>query len=391
MQRRAFIRLVGGGIVTAATAPTLTACSSSLPPDAIAAWQPLPPPAAGSDPRHWMLAHALLAPHSHNLQSWLVDLRTPGEMRLYCDRTRLLPETDPHARQIMMSQGTFLELLDLAARQLGLRADITLFPQGVFDPGQRPDNGQTAHVRFVADPTMQPDPLFGQVLRRHTNRNPYETRVPEAVALQAIAQAAAVALPTLKTGFTVGPDPSMATQRAIAQEAWRIELVTPRTILESYQWLRVGPAEIAQHRDGISVNAPLPRALAALGLFSRNQAPGPEDTATTSQIKDFAAKINATPAFFWMVSTDNTRTTQVQAGRAYVRAQLAATAHGLSMHPLQQALQEYPEQAQPYTDIHRLLGATQPGHTVQMWARLGYGPRVEPAPRRGLQAHLLRA
>lgn len=391
MQRRAFIRLVGGGIVTAATTPTLTACSSTLAPEATAAWQPMPPPAAGSDPRHWILAHALLAPHSHNLQSWLVDLRAPGELRLYCDRTRLLPETDPHARQIMMSQGTFLELLDLAARQLGLRADISLFPEGEFDPGQRTDNGQTAHVRLVTDASVQRDPLFAQVLRRHTNRNPYEARVPDPAALQAMVQAAALALPTLKTGFTRDPEASMATQRAIAQEAWRIELVTPRTILESYQWLRVGPAEIAQHRDGISVNAPLPRTLAALGLFDRSQAPGPGDTATTSQLKDFATKIAATPAFFWMVSADNTRTTQVRAGRAYVRAQLAATAHGLSMHPLQQALQEYPEQAQPYADIHRLLGATETGQTVQMWARLGYGPQIEPAPRRGLQAHLLRA
>ena len=46
----------------------------------------------------------------------------------------------------------------------------------------------------------------------------------------------------------------------------------------------------------------------------------------------------------------NDRKTQVNAGRAYVRAQLAATAHGLAMQPLSQALQEYPEQAAPYAD-----------------------------------------
>lgn len=359
MQRRNFIRLVGGGMVAAATAPALTACSSALPPEALAAWQPLPPPATGSDPRPWMVAHALLAPHSHNLQSWLVDLRTPGEMRLYCDRSRLLPETDPHARQIMMSQGTFLELLDLAARQLGLRADMRMFPEGEFDPGQLAHNGQTAHIRFIPDATVRPDPLFEQVFLRHTNRNAYAARIPEAGALQAIVQAGQVALPSLRLGFSVAPDTGLETQRAIAREAWRIELVTPRTILESYKVLRVGPAEIAQHRDGIAVNALLPRTLAALGMFDRSRAPGPDDAATQTQIQDFATKIAATPAFFWMVSADNHRTTQVLAGRAYVRAQLAATAHGLSMHPLQQALQEYPEQAQPYADIHRLLGATQ--------------------------------
>jgi hypothetical protein len=44
-----------------------------------------------------------------NLQSWLVDLSTPDEILLRCDLARLLPETDPASRQIMMSHGTFLE------------------------------------------------------------------------------------------------------------------------------------------------------------------------------------------------------------------------------------------------------------------------------------------
>ena len=125
------------------------------------------------------------------------------------------------------------------------------------------------------------------------------------------------------------------------------------------------------------------------GLFDRSRAPGPDDMAVTQQVQDFNAKIEATPAFFAMVTEGNDRATQVRAGRAYARAQLAATAHGLSMHPLQQALQEYPEQAPHYAAIHALLGTVPGRDTVQMWARLGYAPPVGPAPRRGVQAHLL--
>jgi hypothetical protein len=392
MERRGFVRLMGGGVVLAA-APALVACSSALPAEAVAAWQPPPPPAPGRDVRRWLLAHAILAPHSHNLQSWLVDLRQPGEIALYCDRTRLLPETDPFSRQIMMSQGTFLEVLDLAARQLGLRADITLFPQGEFDPRSAPANGLTARIRVAPDASVRPDPLFGQVLRRHTNRSAYEMKAPDAAALQAIEAAARDwgDRLALRVGFAGPQDARIAEHRAIAREAWRIELVTPRTVLESYRVLRIGPDEIARHRDGISLNDPMVRALTAVGLFDRSRPPGPDDSATTGQIRDFATKIEATPAFFWMVTDGNDRRTQVQAGRAYVRAQLAATAQGLSMHPLQQALQEYPEQAAPYAAIHRLLGAERPGQTVQMWARLGYAPPVGPAPRRGVAAHLMPA
>ncbi|WP_372826418.1 twin-arginine translocation pathway signal protein [Polaromonas sp.] len=384
MNRRNFVRIAGGGIVLGATVG-LAGCSSELPPEAVAAWSG--PAANTADVRHWILSYAILAPHSHNLQSWLVDLRQPGEIMLYCDLTRLLPETDPLSRQIMMSQGTFLELLDIAARQKGLRADITLFPQGEFGPATL-DKRPVARIVLAADAGVKPDPLFADILNRHTNREAYAPREPAAAALQAIATS--VAPHPVRTGFVGAAQPdALQKHRAIASEAWRIELVTPRTVMESFNVLRVGPREIAEHRDGLSINTPMVRALTALGLFDRSKAPGPNDAATTGQIKDFNEKIAATPVFFWMITEGNDRKTQVNAGRAYARAQLAATAQGLAMQPLSQALQEYPEQAKPYADIHTLLQAPQPRDTVQMWARLGYAPPVGPSPRRGLQAHLI--
>lgn len=383
--RRNALRVIGGGAIAAAVVG-VAACSSELPAEAVAAWQG---PRGETDLRRWILAHAILAPHSHNLQSWLVDLREPGVITLHMDLQRVLPETDPFARQMVMSQGTFLELLDQAARQRGHRAEMQLFPRGAFDrkwPDQRP----TARIRLVEDPAVRPDPLFAQVFRRHTNRSPYEMRPPSAQAMQAIRDATA-GFP-VTAGFT---DPTQAaalqSQREIAKQAWRIELSTPRTLLESYRVLRVGPKEIAQHRDGLSLNDPMVRFFAVVGLFDRTRASAPDSQAIQGQIKRFNAAIDSTPAFFWMVTADNERATQLLAGRAYVRAQLAATAHDLSMHPLQQALQEYPEQEETRAQIHQSLGATQSGQTVQMWARLGHGPSVAPAPRRGVQAHLLHA
>lgn len=379
MDRRRFIRVVGGGAVLAATA---TGCSTTLPSEAVQAWQG--PPEGETDLRRWALGWAVLAPHSHNLQSWLVDLRRPGEIVLHCDLGRLLPETDPYSRQIMMSHGTFIELLDLAARQRGHRAEVTLFPEGEFGP-KAPDQRPVARIRLLPD-AGAPDPLFARIPQRHTNREAYAPREPAPEALRAIATG--VASSPVRVGFAGGDAPAqLAAHRAIALEAWRIELETPRTIMESYKVLRVGPQEIARHRDGLSINSPMLRAMAAVGLLDRSQAPGPKDYATTSQVEQFQAKLAATPAFFWMTTATNDRRTQVDAGRAYVRAQLAATANGLAMHPLSQALQEYPEQAGPHARIHGMLA--EPGHTVQMWTRLGYGPAVGPAPRRGVQAHLM--
>ena len=390
MNRRNFIRLSGGGLVLAA-GPLAAGCSTAVPPEAVAAWQR---PGNEADVRRWILGYAILAPHSHNLQSWVLDLRVPGEILLRCDPGRLLPETDPFSRQIMMSHGTFLELLDLAARERGHRAEIELFPEGVF-AFDSIDARPVARIRLAPDAGVARDPLFAQTLKRRTNRSVYEPgRAVPAAAWQAMAEA--VNRNPLRFGHVDATQSALLQQhRDIAAEAWRIELVTPRTILESFKVLRVGATEVAQHRDGISLMDPKVVWLNRFGLFDRSQAPKPNDFATTSQIKDFGEKLASTSAFLWMVSEGNERVTQVNAGRAYARVQLAATAHGVVMHPLQQALQEYPEQAGPYADIRRLLDAPQPAgtvpQTVQMWARVGHAPEVSPAPRRGVAAHLVGA
>lgn len=62
-----------------------------------------------------------------------------------------------------------------------------------------------------------------------------------------------------------------------------------------------------------------------------------------------------------MVTPGNDRVTQVNAGRAYARVQLAATAHGLATQPLSQALQEYAEQRKPLCRYPRIGWSHSPG------------------------------
>lgn len=385
MNKRQFLRISGGGLIAAATLSSLPGCSSDLPPEAIAAWRP---PAADMDIRRWAISHALLAPHAHNLQSWLVDLDTPDTIVLRLDLRRLLPETDPWSRQLVISQGTFLELLQIAANERGYRADISMFPQGEFD-AKTPDSRPTALIRLGKDDGVKADPLFAHIFNRHTHRGVYENRIPNAQARQTLADS--VKGFPVQLGLVTSEEASMQQHRAIAMDAWRIEMQTPHTLLESYKVLRVGPQEIAQHRDGISLNTPMVRGLVALNLFDRSKPSEPDSSAIKGQISEFNDKMSTTPACVWLSTSDNSRRTQMLCGRAYVRLQLAATALGLRMHPLSQALQEYPEQTNNYKAIHELLVGKDSTATVQMWTRLGYAPAGSPSPRRGLQAHFTSA
>ena len=232
MDRRNFVRVTGGGFIAAATAAS-AGCSQHMRPAAIAPWNG---PGEEADVRRWILGYAILAPHSHNLQSWLVDLATPDEIVLHCDLDRLLPQTDPFPRQIMMSHGTFLELLDIAARERGLRAGTELFSAGTF-AADKLDQRPVARVRLVADAAVKKDPLFAQILGRHTNRSAYNLDRPvPAAAWQAMA--AAVRPNPLRFGFVATDRPELLSRhRAIAAEAWRIELTTPRMIMGVVQGL----------------------------------------------------------------------------------------------------------------------------------------------------------
>ncbi|RYF38561.1 MAG: twin-arginine translocation pathway signal protein, partial [Comamonadaceae bacterium] len=133
MDRRNFIRLAGGGMVAAATATTIGGCSfsSAYPASTVEAWSG---PGAESEPRRRALAYALTAPNPHNRQAWIADLREPGVITLMVDRERLLPETDPFGRQVLIGQGTFLELLVVALAEQGLRGEVRLWPQGELPP-----------------------------------------------------------------------------------------------------------------------------------------------------------------------------------------------------------------------------------------------------------------
>lgn len=99
------------------------------------------------------------------------------------------------------------------------------------------------------------------------------------------------------------------------------------------------------------------------------------------------ANTDTAMAHLWQVSTGNSRTDQINAGRDWVRLNLAATAEGVGMQPLSQALQEYAEMKPHYDQVHKLLAPQ--GGTVQMLARLGYAEPVPPSPRWPLEAKIV--
>ncbi|UUX94202.1 Acg family FMN-binding oxidoreductase [Aquabacterium sp. J223] len=350
MQRRTFIRLAGGGLVCTAAAAGAGAYAlrSGYPAQAVEAWQG--PSAAEADPRRRALAYAITAPNPHNLQPWLADLREPGVITVHTDPERVLPQTDPFGRQILIGHGAFLELLVMALAEQGFGAEVALWPDGALPAGLDGwDRRPVARLRLV--PGGVADPLFTQVLRRRTPKSDYDTARPVAPAtLRALLDAAG---PSVDRAGTVDADRLPALRR-LCWESAKVELLTPATVMESVHLTRVGPSEILRHRDGISINTAVPRIAAALGQFDRSAPPPPGSPAYDQMMARFRGHSDSAMGFVWLATRAQRHADAVAAGRAYVRLQLQATALGVAVHPMSQALQEFPEMAACREQAHRL-------------------------------------
>lgn len=366
ISRRKTLALLGGGTIVAAGVGAGAFLSTRTPTKALAPWT-----TAGeySDPVKRALSYAILAPNPHNRQPWIIDLQGTHRAVIWRDGEKNLPETDPFERQLTIGMGCFLEQMTIAASTSGHAVDITLFPEGGAGPVAIADFREGA----------APDPLAAHVMQRRSCKEAFaETPVPD--------EAAA----TLANLAHVHRNPAMVAKiRDMTWRAFQIETITPRTMKESVDLFRMGKAEINATPDGIDLGGPFLESMMVAGILTREAQMDPNSQAFAEGLKMFDAMLNATPAYAVVTTAGNTREDQIAAGRRWLRLNVTTTSLGLSLHPVSQALQEYPEMASEYALAHEILA--EPGETVQMLGRLGYGPTVGVTPRWPLERKIRNA
>lgn len=367
LSRRHMLALIGGGTVLATTAGAGAFLTTRTPHAALAPWT-----SAGryGDARLDALSWALLAPNPHNRQPWQAELVGADGLRLYRDHARDLPQTDPFGRQLTIGMGCFIELMIIAASAGGHEVELTLFPQGEA-PG-----APVAAARFI-EGAAAPDPLFAHVPERRTNREAYDPRLPEPAARAALAPHARV----------ITDADAVAALRRLTWDGWLTEAMTPAAHGESVDLMRIGRREIEANPDGLSLGGPLLESLALAGILTRESQRDPESRGFRIGIDMYAEILAATPAYAVISTRGNDARAHIDIGRKWLRFDLTATAHALAVHPLLQVTQEYAEMASLRAEAQAMLAG--PGETVQMIARLGYGPAVPPAPRWALETRLL--
>jgi len=377
--RRRFLKIVGSSAFIVAGGAGGFALTRT-PTDAIAPWAR----AGGADytdPRIRALSYAILSPNPHNRQPWQVDLRQADTAILTCDLDRLLPHTDPFERQILIGLGCFLDMLRMAAAEDSRSVEIEPFPDGA--PDLHLDTRAIARIRFGAPGSATADPLFAQVLNRHSLKEAYDTN--RSVAVSTLEEIASVVPASIKVGFSA--DAARRDDlRALTWKAHLVEVTTDRTNMESVNLMRIGKAEINANPDGIDIGGTaFLDALALAGVLTREQLADPNSTGFKQGLDIYHAMMHTAMAYLWLYTEGNSRFDQLNAGAAWLRVNMKATELGIGIHPISQSLQEYEEMAPLYEEVHQKLVGTSgqdgSGARIQMLGRVGYGPEVSPGPR----------
>jgi nitroreductase len=321
-------------------------------------------PHAGSDEERLRFAarYALLAPSGHNGQPWLFEVEH-GVLTVRADRTRALPTIDPDHREMLVTCAAAARFAALGLTRFGYPPALDVLP----DPADPDVVARLRLAGWVDSPGEHP--LFDAILRRHSNRFPYE-RTPVQAGVLARLQGAAERHGCWATPVT---------------EAWRIAECA-RLIGEGdrIKWReRAFREELAERlipnrgsrRDGMpgyAFGVPGPLARLAPAVIRRT------DLGWARALAD-RRLARATPALLILGTDRDDPSAWVSAGFAMADVLLQATSEDLATGFLSQTI-EVP-QLRP-----RLLPLLGREGFPQLLLRVGYCTRrPRPSPRRPLE------
>ncbi len=362
MTRRGFLRCAGASAVALAGAGLASGCPEARtdlrPPS-----PPLGPPLGPAEER--ILAHAALAPSSHNTQPWAVRILEKRRWLAGLDATRELPAVDPETRELLLSLGAFVENLAVAASASGLAAEVQL-------RSAARDSAELLLVRLVAaGPGDERD--LERIRLRRTLRKGFQGHRLRPEDLKVITEPYGGSAAWFPAGSRE------AKWLAGAElDAFRMQTGRDDAQRELSHWIRFSDEDVLRHGDGLTPDTMEAGALAGFYLrhfMSSADVLGKQFReagidATATQISEGAG---------WLVVTapDEATSTLLDTGRRFERMALGLRERKLAAHPMSQLLEEEAWRRQLTTELS-LSGAP------QFLLRVGYVAEHPPpvSPRR---------
>ncbi len=327
--------------------------------DATAAWaiQPKDFPIEAGLPAqlHFLLGYAILAPSGHNTQPWLFEVGE-SHIDIFADRSRALPVVDPEDRELTISCGAALGMLEIAARRFSLIMRLA------FQPTAH-DRAHLARAHFTTGKATSPADMavFDAIIARRTDRRLFRLDpLPEG-----FAPSCAEAGKALGVDIRIIEDDEQ--RRAIAgliAQGDRIQFDDPKFRKELADWVH---SKTLGNHDGMSG--------AAFGMPDILSAAGGLAIRTFDMGNGIAAadedKVMFGSPTLMLLAADETVVGWLNTGRVLAMISLLATQHGLGHSYLNQPIE--------IGTLRQILGGiAQADQKSQILLRLGYPGTDQP-------------
>ncbi|MEM9507788.1 MAG: nitroreductase [Cyanobacteria bacterium P01_E01_bin.35] len=194
----------------------------------------------------FLLNYAVLAPSGRNTQPWRFQI-VDDVVELYADKTRAL--ADPDFRELVISCGAALFHLRIAIRHFGYQDLVEIFPESL--------NSQLlARIRLGSRRIVKVEEnfLFRAILRRSTNRLPFNSRKLSASLISELESATCSEGDWLQIMTKEIPVASREAIINLIAQGDRLQMSDPLFRQELAQWIHSSNRNRPRH-DGMSAQA----------------------------------------------------------------------------------------------------------------------------------------
>jgi len=325
MKKAKGIMMIIGGVLLAVVLVFTVIDGSWLPKRYASVWsvdylQSLP-----SDQQR-LIAYGLRAASSHNSQPWLVKAINEDTLELYADLSKALPVVDGDYKQLLMSQGAFIESLKRGAQALGYSVEIEY-----HDLDLEVEQPKIATIRTKKLEGVQPaDLTTGSTYDAEADADNADLKLTVKSTLQAF--------PTF-TYELVEQVAEVEALEALLLEGTTIESYDEAATKELLNVFRFTEWEKNQYRYGLSLNsvpALMKPFIQPIVKLSAGDMKGFGDSSIT-QFKD---RLASQSKYLIIKTSDAKLSAYIQSGIIY--QQLVNQIKGYSLRPAMQVLENFP-------------------------------------------------
>jgi hypothetical protein len=349
-----------------------------------------PNPQSFSQPILKAISFGVNAPNPHNTQAWKMKIVSDEEMLLFIDENRLLPATDPPARQIHIGSGCFMAMLSIGMSSIGFNTEIELLPEGEYgfdEIGKKP----VARIKVAKNNNVIADPLYQYAYTRQSSRKPYNGPMVTNEEFEKTIKLTGDSHPEI---ITMNNLEEMQPFLEIFQEAMRIEMDTSKHLWDETRiWMRWNESDRASKRDGLSVpqggTDGIMKLLMEAYLNHGNEKKWFSERTIESSLKAYKKGLDSSKGLVFFKTKSNTMQDWLKTGLAYCKFHLAATKFDFYLHPYSQVLQEYEEMKKLQIQFNEKMKISNT-EKIQMAVRIGRSSKPYFTYRRHLDSYIIK-